>query len=128
MVVGTEEMNSSRERRLVERFTVPQVPLTLSYERRGVFRAHSTASLCALMLDISSVGAQIVAPASQHLVPRTMVQIELAGDTGTALVRDVQNQDGSDARYGVEFVEMSPRFRARILALADRASVERQPA
>lgn len=118
-------MNWNGERRLVERFAVPEVPLTVAYDRRGVFRARSSASLCAVMLDVSVVGAQIVAPSSHHLVIRSAIQIELGGDHGKAIVRDIQDSDGTGTRYGVEFVEMTPRFRARILALADRASVER---
>jgi c-di-GMP-binding flagellar brake protein YcgR len=126
MTIAGEETNWTAERRLVTRFTVPEVPLTLSYQRRGVFRARSTASLYAVMADVSDIGAQIVAPRTHHLVLRSAIDVELAGDLGTAIVRDVQVHSETEARYGVEFVRMSPRFRARILALADRAKLERQ--
>jgi hypothetical protein len=111
------------DRRLVTRFPVPEVPLTLAYQRRGVFRVRSTASLCAVLSDVSAIGAQIVAPRSPHLVVRAVVDI--AGDHGQATVRDVRIIDQTHARYGVEFAAMDPRFRERILALADRAELER---
>ena len=126
MSVEDEELDWTGDRRLVTRFAVPEVPLTLSYDRRGVFRAHSTASLYAVMADVSAIGAQIVARRSQHVLVRSVVEVELAGDRGTAIVRDVQPHSGDDVRYGIEFVQMTPRFRARILALTDRASRERQ--
>jgi hypothetical protein len=113
------------DRRLVTRFRVPEVPLTLAYQRRGVFRVRSTASLCAVLSDVSAIGAQIVAPRSPHLVVRAVVDIDLAGDHGQATVRDVRIIDQTHARYGVEFAAMDPRFRERILALADRAELER---
>jgi len=82
-------------------------------QRRRLFRRHVPVQADVTELSVS--GATVIAPSSDLLVPGTAVAIEIEGERGGVAVRNIAlaSSDGM-TRYGVEFLQLGPRIRARI--------------
>lgn len=106
------------QRRLVERYAVEQFDLgwNVRHVRPRVGRRRRTLAERGQVLDVSVAGAAVRAPADPLLRPRRPVVIEVEGQLGAVVIRNVRpTEDPATVVYGVEFVELSDAARSQLL-------------
>jgi hypothetical protein len=85
----TSDNGRNAERRLVERHDAPRITISWRVgERRHLFGR--TASIEAHLVNVSTTGAGILAPAAADLVVRSRVAIEWNGARATVEIRHVE--------------------------------------